>query len=656
MYNEGWSSGPQGRSELSSGSTGIQRNRDGVPAWNGDAMLFEEYVEACLLYEQTVVREKRYLCGPRLASELQGPARRVLIGKPAQWLSHEGGVRKLVNALRQERGQPKVPELSELLQKYFRGTRRARGEAMGDFILRKAEAYTRAQQSMARYMKEQGIKYGQTLSSQRASSMAATAGLSGHVGSSVPADTSVSEPQESEAHDEDDPNPEEAEEEDDWSYWGDPWAMSWWSSMWSSYEGYSDWQWGSESHDPWQSDTSEWSREQLPEILPDFVQGWLLFMDSGLDVMERNVLHAELKGSFGVREVEEVLRKHWSDPDLKKRDAEKGRYVANLGVEVTEEEVACFGDPEVGDLEAEGFSAEEIQVWMSEEDAVQKALAVMQDARRTLRDARARQHAVRMSRKFYPDRPQISGGGRRDGGMWKQLQKPQTGIQCFRCGGPHKVAECKEKPKDSGQANVATEEAPLVFMSEQALHEKRETEFLALHANGEMVNQPNMAFLSTDKVVSQGKAVLDGGATRTIGSIAALEQVATLNTEKRGSTGVSKIDFNDRPVFGFGNSSKNQCASTAELSVPLGGKDGKLRVHALDQGSAPVLLSVHSLRALGAVIDFEHDLAVFRKVDPTRMIPLERSTAGHQVMPLTEDVYDRAIQLKTPLKALKELE
>ena len=41
--------------------------------------------------------------------------------------------------------------------------------------------------------------------------------------------------------------------------------------------------------------------------------------------MERNVLHAELRGDFGVRAVEEVLRKHWTDADLRKRDAEKGR-------------------------------------------------------------------------------------------------------------------------------------------------------------------------------------------------------------------------------------------------------------------------------------------------------------------------------------------
>ena len=77
--------------------------------------------------------------------------------------------------------------------------------------------------------------------------------------------------------------------------------------------------------------------------------------------------------------------------------------------------------------------------------------------------------------------------------------------------------------------------------------------------------------LSTSEVVAQGKAVIDGGATRTIGSVTALSQVAELNEKKRGVTGVEQVDLNERPVFGFGNSSKNRRVSTASLSVPLGG-------------------------------------------------------------------------------------
>jgi len=37
-----------------------------------ESPLFEEYVEACLLYEQTVVKEKRYLCEPNYEGQPGG--------------------------------------------------------------------------------------------------------------------------------------------------------------------------------------------------------------------------------------------------------------------------------------------------------------------------------------------------------------------------------------------------------------------------------------------------------------------------------------------------------------------------------------------------------------------------------------------------------
>ena len=97
------------------------------------------------------------------------------------------------------------------------------------------------------------------------------------------------------------------------------------------------------SDDSWRSpckpagptDSTEWGRDVLPEILPAFVQDWFLFVDSGLDTLERNVLHAELKGDFDVRSVEAALRKHWADADLRRRDQEKGRHMANLADEET---------------------------------------------------------------------------------------------------------------------------------------------------------------------------------------------------------------------------------------------------------------------------------------------------------------------------------
>ena len=88
----------------------------------------------------------------------------------------------------------------------------------------------------------------------------------------------------------------------------------------------------------------------------------------------------------------------------------------------------------------------------------------------------------------------------------------------------------------------------------------------------------------------------------------------------------------------------------------MAGQMGSLKVHALDQGEAPVLLSAQSLRRLSAMIDYEHDVAVFRNVDPCRVVSLERSAAGHQLMPLTDDVYAQAKQLSKPFPALSNFE
>ena len=77
-----------------------------------------------------------------------------------------------------------------------------------------------------------------------------------------------------------------------------------------------------------------------------------------------------------------------------------------------------------------------------------------------------------------------------------------------------------------------------------------------------------------------------------------------INQSQKGHPGVSEVDLEDRPTFGFGNSSRNQCVSTAALKVSADGREGLLRVHALDQGEGPLLFSIHTLRALGAVIDF----------------------------------------------------
>lgn len=124
-----------------------------------------------------------------------------------------------------------------------------------------------------------------------------------------------------------------------------------------------------------------------------------------------------------------------------------------------------------------------------------------------------------------------------------------------------------------------------------------------------------------------------------LGSIHALEAVADNNMKKYQDNHVVEVDTSTRPTFGFGNSSRNQCVSTAKLKIKAGDRMGHLQVHALEEGQGPVLLSISTLRSLKALIDFENDLIVFRALNPDRVIQAVRSQAGHQLLPLTEDLY-----------------
>lgn len=483
-------SSPPGRQE-SGGSLGaIQRNRDGVPVWNGEPSTLEEFTEACLRYEQTVVKEKRYLCGPRIASELRGPAKRVLLGKQADWLSFDGGVRKLIETLRQGRGQPMVPEMSELLMKYFKGTKRVKGESMGDYVTRKAEAYTRAQQSMARYLQEQrGVKPSQGWSMSGGSRWSDRYSRSGRstrpsVPSESPGTALGSEAGDHEVaagEDGGDQDPQATAEwdqrwteapwwqdaEDGWRSW---YRDGWWQQPWQS----------SWSHSDHTYDTTEWSRSQLPEILPEFIQGWYLFIDSGLDVMERNVLQAELRGDFKVQAVEDVLRKHWHDADLRRRDSEKGKFMSNLAeLDGEDPEWACLGEWDPEQLEAEGYSLDEIEAMAVEQETQKEALVAFQEAKRTLKEARARQHAVKTSRQFYSVKSRMSATGGKGSGR-------DGPIKCFRCGGPHKVAQCPEKPKESANVSIPEESAPFVFLAEA----EEDTEESALMSTESQTTSP----------------------------------------------------------------------------------------------------------------------------------------------------------------------
>ena len=62
--------------------------------------------------------------------------------------------------------------------------------------------------------------------------------------------------------------------------------------------------------------------EPLPELLPDFVQGWYLLIDSGLDQTSCNLVITGLQGDFSFMKVAQELRNQFGE-EPRRRDFHK---------------------------------------------------------------------------------------------------------------------------------------------------------------------------------------------------------------------------------------------------------------------------------------------------------------------------------------------
>ncbi|CAE7192708.1 unnamed protein product, partial [Symbiodinium necroappetens] len=418
----------------------ITRTREGVPVWDGDASTYTAYAEAAELYEQTTAYHKRSLVAPRLVAELQGAARKLVVGQPANWLSFNGGVAKLLEHLRVGLGQPKIPEFTEHLHRYFRQSRRRNGESINSYVSRKMEIYLRAQQAMKRLKPVHETETSRTAS--------------------------------------------DGGRQHDWRpyYQGAPW--------WNG----GGWNWSS-----WTGDRQNEARTTEEEPTED-----------------------------QSTDTQSTRRESWQSE-------------------------ATWGDSD----------------WSGE---------------------RSWNHWT----------------WQWQWGSWPQWEtEPPTAREILPA-----------EEKNDMEAALGTG-------------------------------------IPTSMAMQQGKCVVDSGATKSIGSVTALEQLMQQNLQQAGKTGVEHVDVSDRPTFNFGNSSEDQCSSTVEMQLKAGGQDGRLRVHALNVGQGPILLSIAALRSLGAIIDFREDLMCMRELDPHRIIALERSSTGHQLIDLSKDLYQNATTVERAVPSLK---
>jgi hypothetical protein len=129
-------------------------------------------------------------------------------------------------------------------------------------------------------------------------------------------------------------------------------------------------------------------------------------------------------------------------------------------------------------------------------------------------------------------------------------------------------------------------------------------------------------FCLAQEATNKGKAVVDSGATKSLGGIDALEKLAKRNAKRHGRTSMA-VDLADCPTFTFGNGRQAKVNGRATFEIEAKGQRGTFDIHGLNAKGVPILVSIDTLAKMGAVIDFRTGRAIYQALDPNAIIQLE---------------------------------
>ena len=135
------------------------------------------------------------------------------------------------------------------------------------------------------------------------------------------------------------------------------------------------------------------------------------------------MIQTAVTGDFRLLRIAQELRTQWPEDDLVQRDS-------NQKHSGFWHDDAFSNDDEPNHMSAnalvnEGMNDEGLALVTQAVEEAEEALALIQQGKRTLKEARAKQHQVRMNRQYYKTKTYET----------KTTNKKQ-GMACFRCGGP----------------------------------------------------------------------------------------------------------------------------------------------------------------------------------------------------------------------------
>ena len=236
-----------------------------------------------------------------------------------------------------------------------------------------------------------------------------------------------------------------------------------------------------------------------------------------------------------------------------------------------------------------------------------------------------------------------AGGGRATGGRYHQPRgrtafimpnpgarnpNPTVGAdECLLCGKPgHRAVDCPTKgynnqaPKKRAFGSYASDFALMAYGKLTEAVTESDPEIDPCHAA--------VAF-SMD--MCRGYGILDGGATKSVGSVNEVQELAD-----RALTNSLEVSIEDsRTGFSFaGGGGENASVS---VKVPVGELDNQaVGIHTLAGENTPILLGIDTLIKFGLVIDYAYDRVYSYKLG--RMIQTVKLPSGHLAVPMAADL------------------
>ena len=146
----------------------------------------------------------------------------------------------------------------------------------------------------------------------------------------------------------------------------------------------------------------------------------------------------------------------------------------------------------------------------------------------------------------------------------------------------------------------------------------------------------------------RGHAVIDSGATETVGSLPAIEDLMRFRFEVSGTPDHFAISDTPPRRFRFGNGSVGFSLSHVLIPQDLGANRVDLGVYSLDVEKVPILIGIRALKALRTVLDCSQAVAVFAALDATVGVRLPRSASGHLLLDLSKNWLQDSFSILAP--------